>query len=87
MYGKHLASILAEDENSNTMVASLHPGFVRTDIFQGLPPGPRLKLITWLGYVLGKSALQGAQTTIYLALCTPSRPIKEINGAFYCGSA
>ena len=82
MYGKHLAKTL-KDENCNTMVASLHPGFVRTDIFQGLPAGPRLKFIMWAGYTVGKSCLQGAQTTIYLALCDPSQIIAQSNGHFF----
>ena len=84
MYGKHLASVLSsEDEKCNTMVASLHPGLVRTDIFQGLPPGPQLKLIAWMGYVLGKSSWQGAQTTVHLALCNFSQPLKETSGTFF----
>ena len=84
MYGKHLARLLSEEDKCNTMVASLHPGFVRTDIFQGLPPGPQLKFISWIGYVLGKSSWQGAQTTVHLAICNFSHPMNETSGTFFC---
>ena len=81
MYAKHLAKLLKE-EGCNTMVASLHPGFVRTDIFQGIPPGGRAKFIAWLSYAVGKTAFQGAQTTIYLALTTFS-DFKNKSGMFF----
>merc|ERR1711993_92274 len=51
--------------------------------FQSLPAGPNLKFIMWAGYTVGKSCLQGAQTTIYLALCDPSQIIAKSNGHFF----
>ena len=81
MYGKHLAKLL-DGEGCNTMVASVHPGFVRTDIFDGLPPGGRANFIAYLSYVFGKTANQGAQTPIYLVL-TNFSDFKEKNGMFF----
>ena len=82
MYGKHLAKVL-EDEGCNTFVATLHPGFVRTDIFQGLPEQQR-KMLAWFSYVGGKTSLQGAQTTIYLAVCNLTQDlVKETSGTFF----
>ena len=83
MYGKHLAKVF-EEQDCNTLVASLHPGFVRTDIFQIIPPGPKKALIDWASYVVGKTPFQGAQTTIHLALCNFSLPfLNKNNGNFY----
>ena len=81
MYAKHLAKLL-DEEGCNTMVASVHPGFVRTDIFDGLPPGGRAKFIAYLSYAVGKTAYQGAQTTIYLAL-TNFSDFKDKSGKFF----
>lgn len=82
MYGKHLAKMM-ENENCNTMVVSLHPGLVRTDIFNGLKGQIQQHSIGWTCFVLGKSAWQGAQTTIYLAVSNFSNAISEMNGKFF----
>ena len=83
MYGKHLAKLL-EDKNCNTIVASCHPGFVRTDIFQGFEPGFKLNMCIYGGYAFGKSALQGAQTTIHLSLSKfDELNVKKVNGKFF----
>ena len=81
MYGKHLARMLQE-QKCNTIVASLHPGFVRTDIFQTL--STKLKILSIVGsYVFGKSPFQGAQTTVHLASCNFPQPMTEISGKFF----
>jgi len=83
MYGKHLSKLLLE-ENCNTMVSSLHPGFVRTGIFQGFPK-ERQMFIKLASYVLGKTPLQGAQTTLHLALSNFSdEDRKLLGGKFFC---
>jgi len=81
LYAKHLAKLL-KDEGCNAMVASLHPGFVRTDIFQGLPKGGYAKFVMWVSYVVGKTAYQGAQTTIYLAT-TNFSDFKDKSGNYF----
>jgi len=45
---------------------SLHPGFVRTEIFRSFSH-PDQTFISVLGYLMGKDLWQGAQTTIFLA--------------------
>jgi len=83
MYGKHLATLL-EDENCNTIVASCHPGFVRTDAVQGFDPGVKRNMFIYTGYVVGKTALQGAQTTIHLALSKfDELSLKKENGKLF----
>ena len=83
MYGKHLAKQL-EDENCNTIIASCHPGFVRTDAIQGFEPGFKLNMFTYIGYAVGKSAIQGAQTTIHLATSKFDKlNVKKENGKFF----
>ena len=46
---------------------SCHPGLVRTEVFRNFNPALQ-KLIVFLGYWTGKNNLQGAQSTIFLAL-------------------
>ena len=82
MYGKHLSKVL-EEENCNVMVTSLHPGLVRTDIFNGLRVGKELRPIEIIGYILGKNCRQGAQTTIHLAVSQFSGRFQEMNGGFF----
>ena len=83
MYGKHLATLL-KDENCNTIVASCHPGFVRTDAVQGFDPGVKRNMFIYTGYVVGKTALQGAQTTIHLALSKfDELSMKKENGKLF----
>ena len=76
-----MAKIL-EDENCNTIVASVHPGVVRTEIFGGVPTNeqPFWRVV---GYLLGKSTWQGAQTSIHLATSEYSNPMSEVNGKFF----
>jgi len=58
---------------------SLHPGFVRTEIFRDFPPVIR-KLIYNGAYITGKNNWQGAQTTIFLA-CQPN--IENQTGSYF----
>ena len=46
---------------------SLHPGFVRTEIFNIMPKWS-YNFIMPLGYMIGKSTLQGAQTSLHCCL-------------------
>jgi len=56
---------------------ALHPGFVRTNIFNDLP-GKNLLLS--MAFLLGKNNLQGAQTSIYLS-CEPG--IEHLSGEYF----
>merc|ERR1711962_1382109 len=58
---------------------SLHPGFVRTEIFRSFSH-PDQKFISLLGYITGKDLWQGAQTTIFLA-CDEN--IETQTGSFF----
>jgi len=60
---------------------SLHPGFVRTNIFNDFPP------FMWYGIfivasILGKNNTQGAQTSLYLS-CEPD--IEHLSGEYFVG--
>ena len=81
MYTNHLAKIL-EEENCNTIVAAVHPGFVRTELFSGVPTKEQP---VWraLSYLLGKNTWQGAQTSIHVATGESSSPMSEVNGKFF----
>jgi len=46
---------------------SCHPGLVRTEVFRHFSAA-QANFLTGLGHVMGKSCLQGAQTTLHLAL-------------------
>lgn len=81
MYVNHLAKMLRE-ENCNTIVASLHPGFVRTEILNGVPTAAQ-GIFKALGYIVGKNVWQGAQTSIHLAVGKFSNPMFEVNGKFF----
>jgi len=79
LYGKKLAQNLSQ-EGANVSVTVLHPGLVRTSIFDGFDTKEKL-LINVMCYLLGKSSGQGAQTSIYLA--TEDLPKEHIHGKFF----
>ena len=81
MYMKHLSRKLKED-NCNTIVTALHPGFVRTDILDGFPKKAQ-NFVKFLGYLTGKTPLQGAQTTIHLAVSSLDNALETINGKIF----
>ena len=81
MYASHLAKILKK-ETCNTLVACLHPGFVRTDIIDGVPKQAQ-GIFKIMSYILGKNAWQGAQTSINLAVGKFKYPMEEVNGRFF----
>ena len=81
MYMKHLSRKLKKD-NCNTIVTALHPGFVRTDILDGFPKKAQ-NFVKFLGYLTGKTPLQGAQTTIHLAVSSFNNALDTINGKLF----
>ena len=58
---------------------SLHPGLVRTNIANDISPVMK-HLFTFMGFIFGKSNLQGAQTSLYLC-CEPG--IEDLSGEFF----
>ena len=81
MYANHFAKMLRE-ENCNTIIASLHPGFVRTEIMSGFPKEAQ-GFVKVLSYLVGKNVWQGAQTSIHLAVNKFSNPMLDVNGKFF----
>ena len=81
MYANHLAEKFLE-ENEKICISCLHPGFVRTEIFDGFPKQAQ-GIVKALSYIMGKNPWQGAQTTLHLATQNFEDPIKEINGKFF----
>ena len=81
MYANHLAEKL-QAEKGNTFISCVHPGFVRTEILNGVPKQAQ-GLFKALGYVLGKNPFQGAQTSLYVATQNFTDPMKEANGKFF----
>ena len=81
MYANHLAKIF-EEKNENIFVSCVHPGYVRTEIFNGVPKQAQ-GLFLALSYVMGKNPWQGAQTSIYVATENFDDPMKEANGKFF----
>eukprot|EP00092_Neocalanus_flemingeri_P005183 GFUD01005575.1.p1 GENE.GFUD01005575.1~~GFUD01005575.1.p1 ORF type:complete len:357 (+),score=112.03 GFUD01005575.1:160-1071(+) len=58
---------------------SLHPGFVRTNIFNEFSPAMKGFYMS-LGFLMGKNNLQGAQTSLYLS-CQPG--IENLSGEYF----
>jgi len=56
---------------------ALHPGFVRTNIFNDLPGG---SVFISLAFLVGKNNMQGAQTSLYLS-CEPG--IEHMTGEYF----
>ena len=81
MYAKHLAKILKE-EKCNSIVTCAHPGFVRTEILNGVPKQAQ-GIFKAIGYILGKNTWQGAQTSIHLAVGNFNNNQEEITGSFF----
>ena len=82
MYGKHLAKVLKEDE-CKTVVVSLHPGIVRTNIWETVKKPMIRRIVQFWNYLIGKTPLQGAQTAIHLSLCDFSESPKDVSGTFF----
>lgn len=59
---------------------SLHPGVVQTDIFNRLPPIIRKVTLFLIGAIF-KSAEEGAQTAIHLAV---AEEVEDKTGGYYC---
>ena len=57
--------------------------FFKSAIFDGAPDYINRKFTNVLLYLLGKSAWQGAQTTIHLAIAKFSKPMSEIRGKYF----
>ena len=81
MYAKHLGEMLRK-KKENTFVSCVHPGFVRTEILDGVPKQAQ-GLFKALGYILGKNPRQGAQTSIHVATKSFEDPMREANGQFF----
>jgi len=79
LYGRKLAQILSS-EGANVSVTVLHPGLVRTSIFDGFATRERITIGIFEN-LFGKSVEQGAQTSIYLA--TEKLSKESINGKFF----
>lgn len=58
---------------------SLHPGFVRTEIFNHMPAWA-LNFVIPLAYMVGKSTYQGAQTTLH---CCLEPGLEEHSGTYW----
>ena len=65
-------------ENTPVTVNALHPGFVKTELYRHF--GVMTPLIASLAGLLGKSAEQGAQTSIYLA---SSPEVAGVSGKYF----
>jgi len=76
MFSKELT---ARWKNIGVTSYSLHPGFVRTNIFDTVNPSLKACII-FFGFILGKNNLQGAQTSLYLS-CEPD--IEHLAGEFF----
>ncbi|GLH14454.1 Retinol dehydrogenase 14 [Gryllus bimaculatus] len=86
IYGKtKLANVLVSNElarrlnGTDVTVNSLHPGAVQTDIFRHIPYGID-KIVHFLFGLFFKSAEEGAQTSIHLAV---SEQVEGITGAYF----
>lgn len=73
------ARALAKRVPRNVTVNSLHPGVVLTNIFHPLPSLPRA-FIEWVVSLMFKSAEEGAQTTIHLAVAPE---LASASGGYY----
>ncbi|KAM7543106.1 hypothetical protein Aperf_G00000008049 [Anoplocephala perfoliata] len=77
MYAQYLSRKLEAD---GIQIASVHPGFVRTEIFHNIKFLP--VLVNTLLLPFSKSPWEGAQTTLYVALTPRLNP-----GAYYADCA
>ena len=76
MFSKEIS---ARWQNIGVSSYSLHPGFVRTNIFNDIPP-VRKAIMIFGGLIFGKNNLQGAQTSLYLC-CEPD--IEHLSGEYF----
>lgn len=74
------AKALAKNLPSGVTANALHPGVVKTDIFNRLPPTPR-KITLYLIGASFKTAEEGAQTSIELAV---AEKLENTTGGYYC---
>jgi len=78
MFSKELA---ARWSDIGVTSYSLHPGFVRTNIFNDFPPFMWYTIFI-VASILGKNNTQGAQTSLYLS-CEPG--IEHLSGEYFVG--
>jgi len=78
MFSKELA---ARWNDIGVTSYSLHPGFVRTNIFNDFPPFMWYAIFI-VASILGKNNTQGAQTSLYLS-CEPG--IEHLTGEYFVG--
>jgi len=78
MFSKELA---ARWNDIGVTSYSLHPGFVRTNIFNDFPPFMWYAIFI-VASILGKNNTQGAQTSLYLS-CEPG--IEHLSGEYFVG--
>ncbi|KAK7866952.1 hypothetical protein R5R35_014726 [Gryllus longicercus] len=80
-----LASVIAAKElarrllHSGVTVNSLHPGAIRTNVYRSLPLCGR-PLVNLFTSIFCKTALEGAQTSIYLAA---SEEVEGVSGRYF----
>ncbi|KAK3086915.1 hypothetical protein FSP39_025366 [Pinctada imbricata] len=68
-------------QNTDTIVNTVHPGFVSTDVFRDMPIFLRMFVFT-VGQLFAKvSPREGAEPVIH---CAVSEEAKGHNGAYYC---
>ncbi|HLI89148.1 MAG TPA: SDR family oxidoreductase [Ktedonobacteraceae bacterium] len=77
MFGYELARRLA---GTGVTVNSLHPGFVATNIAQNNVPPPLRPVVKFFISLLGMSAQEGAETSLYLA---SSPDVEGVTGKYY----
>lgn len=89
VYGQSkLANILFTRElagqlhGTSITTASLHPGFVHTNFGHASQPGIFPNVFSYLARTFGKTAHQGAQTTVFLA-----RSDAIVSGGYYANSS
>ncbi|XP_057370183.1 retinol dehydrogenase 13-like isoform X1 [Daphnia carinata] len=80
LFSKELARKL-EPCGKNITVNSLHPGVVHTEFGRFLPYEVFKKIMTAISPLFSKSAKEGAQTTIYLAVADE---VANVSGKYFC---
>ena len=81
MYATHLAKHLRE-ENSNTIVMTLYPGFVPYGLADHIPQKFQ-KAFEIVSKYFGKTLWEGAQTSVYLSVKEFSNEKKNVNGRLF----
>ncbi|XP_060529385.1 retinol dehydrogenase 12-like [Cylas formicarius] len=76
-------SLAKKLENTGVTSNCLHPGFVKTKIWQGIREvGPKIRFYSWFAYnvLFGKNAEEGVQTMLHLCC---SDDVKNVSGKFF----